>query len=216
MLAIHTVLAFIQQRPAEGWGGALLLWLPPCCFSTWWSAVRAADRQRQPAERLRSHTESSSTTSPSPAPTSSRRGPAEGGRRCTRRATAAHRSSGSGRAQPHTTPSRRSRRRASTCSVSPAAFRLALAGRVCIGGGFMGPDRGGGRTAGRAGGTQASRSGFILQLPGRTYSGARPELSDLTPPSSSLHSVKADQLIGDFRLYFFKIKVVFFVVCFFF
>lgn len=118
--------------------------------------------------------------SPSPAPTSSRRGSAEGGRRCTRKARAAHRSSGSGRDQPHTSPSRRSRR-ASACSVSPAAFRLALAGRVCISGGFMGADRGGGRTAGRAGGTQASRSSVILQLTGRTYSETRPELSNLTP-----------------------------------
>jgi len=173
------------QRP--GWG-ALSSSDSFCVVGTWWPAVRAADKQRQRAEPLQSNTAFSATTSPSPKLTLSRRSPAMGRQWCTHKTRAAHRSpagrrrsSGSGKNQPHTTPSRRSRR-ASTCSVSPATFRLTLAARAFISGGFMGADRGRRNATGpgTAGGAQASRPRLHPEA-GRASSGARSELTDLTP-----------------------------------
>lgn len=167
------------MRSAELW--------PSVVRSTWLPAVRAADRQRQRAEPLRSNTRFSATTNPSPKLTWSRRGDAEGTRWCTQKKAAGHRNpetrrglSGSGQDQSHRSLLTRARR-ASTCSVSPDTFRLTLAARAFIGGGFMGAGRGGGRAGalGTAAWTQTSRR-RPLRSAELAFIEARLKPSDLT------------------------------------
>lgn len=180
------------------WRASTVALLAVCVVGTWWPAIRAANKQQRRAEPLRSNTAFSATTSPSPKLTLSRRSPAVGRRWCTHKTRAAHRSpaarrrsSGSGQDQPHTTASRQTRR-ASTCSLSPAAFRLTLAGRGFISGGFMGAE---GRRCGASGRgtsdwTQATCP-ELVPAAGSTFSTARSELACCRqPPFCQYHQVR--------------------------
>lgn len=155
---------------------------------TWWPAVRAADKQQQRAEPHQSNTVFSATTSPSPKLTLSRRSPAAGTRWCTRKTRTAHRSpadrrrgSDSNRDQPHTTASRQTRH-ASTCSLSPATFRLTLATNSFISGGFMGADGCRWESTGR-GPADRTRASCPEPVPaaGLTFSEVRSELPGYAP-----------------------------------
>lgn len=130
--------------------------------------------------------------------TLSHRSPAVDRRQRPRKTRAAHRSpaarrrrSGSGQSQPQTTASRRCRR-ASTCSLSPAAFRLTLAAGRFISGGFMGAECCGNRPGGGTFDyTQASRPDLV-PITGWTSSdgaGCRE-----AAPHSRPHNVKSNQV----------------------
>lgn len=126
------------------------------------------------------------------------RSPAVDRRRRPRKTRAAHRSpaarrrsSGSGQSQPQTTASRRCRR-ASTCSPSPAAFRLTLAAGRFISGAFMGAGYCGNRSDGRVFDyTQASRPDLV-PMTGWTSSDAAGCRE--AAPHSRPHNVKSDAI----------------------